>query len=127
MKKPVLVCAADIAHLPETRAILEEAFELRVARPATPEALARALPEADAYFAALETRLTDELLASAPRLKAVATPRRGSTIWMWRPPPAARTAHELIAGQPVTMADGGRLNLSFQPYQSRVFALEKTE
>jgi len=77
MTKPVLICAADIAHLPETRAILEAAFELRVARPATPEALARALPEADAYFAALETRLTDDLLALAPRMKAIATPSTG--------------------------------------------------
>lgn len=75
--KPVLVCAADIAHLPETRAILEGAFELRVVRPATTEAVAGALPEADAYYAALETRLTDELLALAPRLKAIATPSTG--------------------------------------------------
>jgi len=54
--KPVLVCAADIAHLPETRAILEGAFDLRVVRPATTEALVRAHPEADAYYAALDKR-----------------------------------------------------------------------
>jgi D-3-phosphoglycerate dehydrogenase len=77
MPKPVLLCAADISHLPETRAHLETAFELRVVRPATSEALARALPLADAYFASLEVRLTDDLMDLAPRLKAIATPTTG--------------------------------------------------
>jgi len=35
MKKPILVCAADLAHLPEVKDLLESNFELRMARPAT--------------------------------------------------------------------------------------------
>lgn len=77
MKKPVLICAADLSGFPDVRVLLDTVFEVRVARPATPEALARALPEADAYFATLEVRLTEALLASAPRLKAIATPSTG--------------------------------------------------
>ncbi len=77
MKKPVLVCAADLAHLPAVKELLESNFEYRPARPATPENLARLLPEADAYFAALEVRLTEELILLAPRLQAIATPSTG--------------------------------------------------
>ncbi len=77
MKKPVLVCAADLAHLPAVKALLESTFEVRWARPATPDNLARLLPEADAYFAALEVRLTEALISLAPRLRAIATPSTG--------------------------------------------------
>jgi hypothetical protein len=35
-----------------------------------------------------------------------------------------KTACDLIAGQPVTLADGGRLSLSFRPYESRVLWLQ---
>ena len=37
---------------------------------------------------------------------------------------AAQEAHDLIAGQPVTLAGNGRLNLSFRPYESRVLWLQ---
>ena len=63
MRKPVLVCAADLAHLPEVRADLEAAFDVRWLDSVTAESLARALPEADAYFATLAVRLTEGLIA----------------------------------------------------------------
>ncbi len=77
MTKPILVCAADLTHLPHVSDRLAANFELRWARPATPDNLARLLPEADAYFAALEVQLTDQLIASAPRLRVIATPSTG--------------------------------------------------
>jgi D-3-phosphoglycerate dehydrogenase / 2-oxoglutarate reductase len=74
--RPVLVCAADMKHLPEVRAKLERAFEVRyVAR--EPGALAKALADADAYYAALQVRLTEEHMAAAHRLRAIATPSTG--------------------------------------------------
>ena len=76
-KKPILVCAAELSHLPEVRSRLEAVFEMRTPDAATPEALGRALSVADAYFATLRVRLTAELLAGAPKLKAVATPSTG--------------------------------------------------
>ncbi len=77
MKKPVLVCAADLSHLPAVEELLEASFELRRARPATPDNLARLLPQADAYFAALEVQLTEELISLAPLLQVIATPSTG--------------------------------------------------
>ena len=77
MAKPILICAADIRHVPDVQALLDRAFDVRTVRPATPEALADALPEADAYLATLEVRLTDALIAAAPRLKAICTPSTG--------------------------------------------------
>ncbi len=77
MPKPILISAADLTHLPETKAILETVFEVREVRPATAEALAGRLPEADAYYASLAVRLTDDLFEIAPRLKTIATPSTG--------------------------------------------------
>jgi len=76
MPLPVVVCAADLNHLPETRAILEKHFQVRYVSP-TSESLAESLPGADAYFAAMQVRLTGDLMAKATRLKAVATPSTG--------------------------------------------------
>jgi D-3-phosphoglycerate dehydrogenase len=76
MSKPILVCAADLEHFPEVRAVLEAAFEVRYAAP-EPGSLAEALVDADAYYATLQVRLTGELIAGAKRLRAIATPSTG--------------------------------------------------
>jgi len=76
MSKPVVVCAADIGHLPETQAVLEDAFDVRYVEPTEPS-LAQELPDAEAYFASLHVRLTAELMALAPKLRAAATPSTG--------------------------------------------------
>jgi len=75
--KPVLATATELIHLPETRAILDEAFSLREVRPVTVTAIADALRDADAYFATLAVRLTGDMIAVAPRLAVVATPSTG--------------------------------------------------
>ena len=76
MGEPVIVCAADLSHTPQTQAELAKCSEVRYVS-ATPEALAEALPEADAYYASLEVVLTGELIACAPKLWAITTPSTG--------------------------------------------------
>ncbi len=76
MSRAVVVCAADLGHLPAVCELLASAGEVRYV-PATPEALAAALPEADAYFASMHVRITGEMMAAAPRLRAIATPSTG--------------------------------------------------
>ncbi|HSW44153.1 MAG TPA: NAD(P)-dependent oxidoreductase [Phycisphaerae bacterium] len=76
MKRPVVVCAADLGHLPAVCNLIESAVEVRYVS-ATPEALAEALPDADAYFASMHVRITGEMMARAPRLRAIATPSTG--------------------------------------------------
>ncbi|MEA1950397.1 MAG: NAD(P)-dependent oxidoreductase [Planctomycetota bacterium] len=76
-ERPKLLCAADLAHIPEAVALLEENFDVDYAQP-NPRALQQHLPRADAYFAALSVRLTAALLEKAPRLKAVTTPSTGT-------------------------------------------------
>lgn len=76
MSKPVIVCAADLIHLPETRSVLESCGQVRYVE-ATPEALREALPSADAYLASMQVRLTAELIEQARRLRVIATPSTG--------------------------------------------------
>ncbi len=76
MNRPVIVCAADLDHLPETQSILKNCGQVRHVK-ATPEALREALPGADAYFASMEVRLTAELIEQAQRLRVIATPSTG--------------------------------------------------
>ena len=76
-QRPKLLCAADITHIPEVSALLEEYFDVEYSQ-ATTQALQEHLPQVDAYFAALDVRLTADLLEKAPRLKAVTTPSTGT-------------------------------------------------
>jgi len=76
MNQPVIVCAADLSSAPQARDKLEGGGDVRYV-PATAEALAEALANADAYFAALQVVLTAELIEKAPRLRAIATPSTG--------------------------------------------------
>jgi D-3-phosphoglycerate dehydrogenase len=73
---PIIICAADLGHLSETRDELSACGELRCV-PATAAALAEAMPDADAYYASLEVVLTAGLINCAPRLRAIATPSTG--------------------------------------------------
>ena len=77
MERPKLICAADLKHAPEAAAILEENFDVVYAQ-ATSRALEQHLPRADAYYAALSVRLTEDLLEKAGQLKAVTTPSTGT-------------------------------------------------
>jgi hypothetical protein len=63
---PIIICAADLGHLSETRDELSACGELRCV-PATAAALAEAMPDADAYYASLEVVLTAGLINCAPR------------------------------------------------------------
>jgi len=76
MERPLLVSAASLSSFPAVRKLLEDTFRVRSIEPTLP-ALRQALPEADAYLAALEVVLTRELIDSAPRLKAIATSTTG--------------------------------------------------
>lgn len=76
MPTPVIICASDLAHLPETRQVLASAGEVRYVS-ATPEALQVAMPDADAYYASLRAQLTGELIRLALRLRVIATPSTG--------------------------------------------------
>jgi len=76
MRLPVIVCAADLGHLPATRRLLESVGQVRYVD-AAPESLREALPRADAYFASMHVRITGEMIAQAPRLRAIATPSTG--------------------------------------------------
>lgn len=75
-KKPVLVCAADLTASPQTRDVLERNFDCRFIE-STPEALAKHIPEADAYYASLHVRLDQAMMESATNLRAIATPSTG--------------------------------------------------
>ena len=76
MSEPVIVCAADLSHIPQAHAELARCGKVRYVS-ATPEALAEALPSADAYYASLDVVLTGELIAMASQLRAIATPSTG--------------------------------------------------
>ena len=76
MKRPVVVCAVDLAHLPAVCGLLESCGEVRYIQ-ATPEALAAAIADADAYFASMHVRITADMMAAAPGLRAIATPSTG--------------------------------------------------
>lgn len=76
MPTPVIICASDLAHLPETQKVLASAGQVRYVS-ATSEALQAAMPDADAYYASLHVRLTGELMRLAPRLRVIATPSTG--------------------------------------------------
>ena len=76
MAVPLVICTADLTAAADTKRILEENFEVRYVA-ATTEALAENLPEADAYYCSLDVRITAELMAQAPRLKAIATASTG--------------------------------------------------
>jgi len=74
--RPVIVCAADLGHLPEVRQILEHAGRVHYI-PADPEALARAVRDADAYYASMHVQLTGAMIEQAAKLRAIATPSTG--------------------------------------------------
>ncbi len=76
MNRYLVLCAADLSHLPETRKLLEAFYKVQYISP-TPQALEENLPVADAYFASLHVRLTEELIEKAPKLKFIATPSTG--------------------------------------------------
>jgi D-3-phosphoglycerate dehydrogenase len=76
MKKPTVICAADLRYASESREILERNFDVRYIR-ANIEVLKENLPDADAYFASLKVQLTRELMALSPGLKAIATASTG--------------------------------------------------
>jgi len=76
MSVPVIVCAVDLDHLPGTRRLLESFGEVRYVD-AAPESLREALPDADAYFASMQVRITGEMIDQSPRLRAIATPSTG--------------------------------------------------
>lgn len=76
MQHPLLVCAADLTHLPEVRKILESAFCVRYVDP-TEASLRQHLTDAAAYYASLQVCLTQAILETAPLLRAAATPSTG--------------------------------------------------
>lgn len=76
MKRPVLVCDADLTHAPEARDILESAFTVRYVERTT-KALEEEFPEADAYYASIYVQITADLMDKASRLKAITTPSTG--------------------------------------------------
>jgi len=72
----VIVCAAELDHLPAVRGLLESLGRVCYV-PATAETLSAALPRADAYYASMHVRITGEMMAQAPRLRVIATPSTG--------------------------------------------------
>lgn len=74
--QPLIVCAPDLRHVPGAREKLERCGRVRYVT-ATPDTLGAALADADAYFATLRVRLTDELMAQAPHLRVIVTPSTG--------------------------------------------------
>jgi len=76
MSKPVIICAGDLAQVPEIQEILQACGQVRYIK-ATSEDLRDALPDADAYFASMHVRITAELIQQAPRLQVIATPSTG--------------------------------------------------
>ena len=76
IKKPIIVCTADLAYASKAREVLESAFEVRCVEPTT-AAIAKAIVGADAYYASLFVRLTGSLMKLSPSLKAVSTASTG--------------------------------------------------
>jgi len=76
MTKPTVVCGPNLDHLPQIKHFLEENFAV-IYIDCDPERLAKFLPKADAYYAALQIRVSEELMKKAPKLKAIATPSTG--------------------------------------------------
>ncbi|MFA5865436.1 MAG: NAD(P)-dependent oxidoreductase [Phycisphaerae bacterium] len=76
MKKPTIICAADLTFAPETKRVLESQGLVKYISP-TPQALLEHLPDGDAYFASLHVQLSRELIEISPRLKVIATPSTG--------------------------------------------------
>ena len=77
MDNPTILVLADMGPAPGALAILQGAGTVICADP-DPEAVARELPRCDACLTSLYVRLTDELLAGAGKLKAIATPSTGT-------------------------------------------------
>ncbi len=76
MNQPVILCPADLSHVPGARKILEDSCRVQYV-PASPDALKQHLPEAQGYYASLYVQLTRELMQLAPNLCAIATPSTG--------------------------------------------------
>jgi len=76
MNQPMIVCSADLDHLPIVRRILKSGAAVRYI-PATPSSLAEALPSATAYYASLHVRITGEMMDAAPGLRVICTPSTG--------------------------------------------------
>lgn len=74
--KPLIVCAADLQHAQQARAVLSSCGEVLYVDP-TEDSLAEYLPRADAYYASLHIRLSGQLQAKAHKLKVIATPSTG--------------------------------------------------
>ena len=74
-ERAVVVCTAELAHAPESREAIEKAFNVRYCQ--SEAAVRAAMPEASGYLTGLQIRVTDELMALAPRLKAISTPSTG--------------------------------------------------
>jgi RimJ/RimL family protein N-acetyltransferase len=73
---PRLFSMAETAIFPDIWQPLEGVAEV-VSAPADAQVLAACLPDFDAYFATLHTRLTGDIIRQCPRLKVVATPSTG--------------------------------------------------
>jgi len=76
MAKSIVVCGPNLDHLPQTKQLLEENFEVIYIN-CDAEKLAKFVPKADAYYAALHIRITEELMKKSPNLKAITTPSTG--------------------------------------------------
>jgi D-3-phosphoglycerate dehydrogenase / 2-oxoglutarate reductase len=76
IKKPLVLCAADLANVPAARGILDNACRV-VYAPARPDTLQEHLLAAEGYYASLHVRLTRELIQLAPYLRAITTPSTG--------------------------------------------------
>lgn len=77
MKKWNILNFADLEHCPRVLDCLEGVAEV-TSLPPSEAALRQRLPGFDAYIAALQVRLTGDIIARCPRLKAVATPSTGT-------------------------------------------------
>ena len=76
MAKPTVVCGPNLDHLPQIKHLLEEKFEVIYIN-CDAEKLAKFLPGADGYYAALQIRISEDLMKKAPNLKAITTPSTG--------------------------------------------------
>ena len=72
-----MVCGCDFEAAVETLDELHEAF-YTICVESRKDILREQLSDADAYFASLEVRITEELLNQAPRLRVIATPSTGT-------------------------------------------------
>lgn len=77
IKKPTVLCAADINHLPQAKRLLESSFEVWYASAHSHDILC-GIHNADAYLASLHFRLTAEMMKNAPALKVIATASTGT-------------------------------------------------